>query len=364
MLLALAGASPVAADIGATEARADIVTIPVNTSCGIVTTTIVGARGDIVGQCEDPQRQHLVLWSGRYDTPVDLGLASGAAPRDINRFDRVIGWYGREDGAAFLWDEGTVTYLAYPSHQVWVEGINDHDQVVGSLTPTAGPGSQAFAWEHGAFAIRPTPAGWSSFASSINNHGQVLGSLVNADWSTTRAVLWDRGEMVDLGTLGGSSTLVGVINDRGQIMANSQTSTGDYHPVLWEHGRIVDLLAGTGAETGFATAINDTGLIVGFANFRAAAWYAGQMRYLSPPEAYGQASAVNNRGDIAGTICPLDIGCDRQTQVFLWHGATVTYIDAPAGGSVDVGALDIHGRMFGSVTSGIGMRELAVWIIH
>jgi probable HAF family extracellular repeat protein len=47
--------------------------------------------------------------------------------------------------------------------------------------------------------------------------------------------------MIDLGTLGGSTSHANGINERGQIVGNSETTTGERHPFLWEEGTMIDL---------------------------------------------------------------------------------------------------------------------------
>jgi uncharacterized membrane protein len=39
--------------------------------------------------------------------------------------------------------------------------------------------------------------------------------------------------MKDLGTLGGDNSGAAAINDKGQVGGESQTSSGDFHAVLW-----------------------------------------------------------------------------------------------------------------------------------
>jgi probable HAF family extracellular repeat protein len=108
------------------------------------------------------------------------------------------------------------------------------------------------------------PGGWDSEASGINNSGQVVGFAVNSNW-VIRAFLWQSGTgMQDLGTLGGQVSQAFGINDSGQVVGSSD------HAFLWQSGTgMQDLNRLIPAGSGWtlleeATAINDSGCIVGF----------------------------------------------------------------------------------------------------
>jgi probable HAF family extracellular repeat protein len=151
-------------------------------------------------------------------------------------------------------------------------------------------------------------------AMSVNNHGwteimagnlvpgqqdSLLGTLLNG-----RALIDVDGLKIDLGTLGGSNSWMnwGQINDRGQVVGYSETAVPD------PDGEDV---------CGFGTGLT----------CRPFLWQKGQMRALPTVGGNnGQASGINNRGQIAGfaETTVIDSGCPpgppyKTTSPVLWE---------------------------------------------
>jgi uncharacterized membrane protein len=127
--------------------------------------------------------------------------------------------------------------------------------------------------------------------------------------------------MQDLGTLGGTLATVApwdALNDRGDVVGESNLP-GDqiFHPFL-RNGRSLTDLGTFGGELGSASAINNAGQVVGWADttkrltpplgepgdqlYQAFLWHNGVMTNLgtAPGDICSVANSINDRGQIVG----------------------------------------------------------------
>jgi probable HAF family extracellular repeat protein len=147
-----------------------------------------------------------------------------------------------------------------------------------------------------------TLGGTFSQAFGVNNKGSVVGyATLNGD-TALHAFLWRKGVMTDLGTLAASPFSAAYsINDNDEAVGLSETSVPDPQntcgdslvclPVIWQDGVITDLPT-LGGTDGQASAINNRGQVVGSAQtsetdptcqapvVKPAIWEKGQVRAL------------------------------------------------------------------------------------
>lgn len=194
----------------------------------------------------------------------------------------------------------------------------------------------------------PTLGGNNGFATGANDRGQVVGWAENTVHDPTcappqvlqfRAVVWgpEKNRVAELPPLSGdTSGAATALNDSGQIVGISGTcdqAVGRFtaaHAVLWEDGRVRDLgnLGGNAWNTPMA--INQRGEIVGFAGqpgddpdnpqLRAFLWTRrGGIQNLGtlPGDVYSEAHGINEQGEVVGVSCDAAGSC----RAFLWqHG--------------------------------------------
>ena len=224
-----------------------------------------------------------------------------------------------------------------------------------------------------------TLGGSASAGSAINNRAWVAGfSFVEED-TALHAVLWRNGDIIDLETLGGpnSAVLWPGMNNTGMVVGVSQTSIPDTLGEDWSCDAFLPPSAGTclgfawydgsmhplptlGGDHGFATAVNDRGQVVGWAEntvrdptcdaptqilqFRAVVWEPriGTMTELPPlpGDSTSAATAINERGVVAGISgeCDVAVGRFSARHAVIWENGRVQKIG-------DLGGVSWHTPM-------------------
>jgi probable HAF family extracellular repeat protein len=206
----------------------------------------------------------------------------------------------------------------------------------------------------------------------INDFGQIVGYSETAvpdpngedvctfgTQLTCRPFVWQFFHMSALPTLGGNNGQASAINNRGQIVGFAEDGTVDSScsvgktnnrtqlPVLWENGKPKALPTGTD-PSGNALWINDNGQIVGFtgpcaATNHAVVWDNNNMSTLLDNGTGAEAFGNNNRGQIVGFV-GADSGIPNAA---LWQNDTLTNLGLLPGD-------------FGGIASGINDKGQVV----
>lgn len=218
----------------------------------------------------------------------------------------------------------------------------------------------------------PGLGGAFSQGNSINNRGWVTGAANLEGDTISKATLWIRGSAISLGALGGpdanSAVAWPVKNDIGLIVGISDTDEDNplgeafscwpfFAPGVptgkickgfhWQNGVMTPLPPFPGGYDSYATAANNLGQVVGWAEngdhdatcvvtnqrlqFRAVIWEPwGEMKELPPLPNTGDtttaATAINDRGEVVGIsgICDVAVGRFSARHAVLWkHGVPI-----------------------------------------
>ena len=214
-----------------------------------------------------------------------------------------------------------------------------------------------------------------SEANSISNSGLTAGRA-RLPTNERRAVFWRDGVIKNLETLGGAHSAVlwaGGVNNSGMVVGISYTgildtlpgtwSCGAFLPAtdrtclgfFWEESAGMSALPTFGGDNGFATAINNRGQVVGWAEtpvhdptcdlplqalqFRAALWEPkkGTMVELPPfpDDSTSAATGINDRGQAVGISgeCDQAVGRFSAQHAVLWEQGQVIPLEDLGGTS-------------------------------
>lgn len=124
----------------------------------------------------------------------------------------------------------------------------------------------------------PLPAGWSAgYVYNSDRHDSFAGYGVDVD-GRTRPLVWHDGDVTVLDAPGGVGAVAQDVNSHGDVVGVTQGEDTPTHGVLWRGGQVIDLPLLPGGGFAVPTAINDAGLIVGYAaggeTSHAVAWSA------------------------------------------------------------------------------------------
>ena len=295
----------------------------INDAGQVTGTAYVGLYGS--------ERHAFIYDSGQM---TDIGTLGGgrATGHDINEAGDVVGWSHSVDywsgNSAFLYSNGTMTDIGagIRGGGAWsyANGINDLGQVVGYHDESTSQGGiPAITPEHPFSYLAGTVTdlgtldgtydGWEdrgNAANAVNNAGQIVGASVSED-GYEHAFLYENGVMSDLGAVGSLGVgWASDINESGMIVGASADATNSaWHATLWSSEGPIDL--GTlGSYSSEALAINNSGQIVGAlfdGSYNAAClWEDGSVHDLNGllPASSGWtlicAMDINSSGQIVG----------------------------------------------------------------
>jgi len=272
--------------------------------------------------------RHAALWIG--GTPTDLGTLGSPDP---DKNSNVV-WPVKNTGGVIV--GVSQTDAPDPFGENW--------SCSAFFPPATSTGRTClgFVWQDGKLHRLPTLGGTNGFAASVNNQGQIVG------WAETdivdrtaceapqillfRAAVWgpDGKSLRQLPLFpGDDSSAATAINDSGQIVGISGTCDQAIgrktalHAVLWDQGTVQALGDLGGKQWNTPTAINEHGDIAGFSDHageiitEAFIWTRERgmegLGFLDATHTVSEAFGMNGRRQIVG------LSCGASCRAFLWQ---------------------------------------------
>jgi probable HAF family extracellular repeat protein len=305
-----------------------------------IRTTVAGL---LLGVLLGPAAAQTISITGLEAIPSLGGTNTDA--RAINGSGQVVGWSQTAGGNyhAFVYSSGSSTDLGtLGGSGSFAHGINDSGQVAGysDLNPFA---AHAFRHSSGTMSDLGTLGGTNSYGFAINSSGAVAGSAQTAggQW---HAFVYQSSTMTDLGTLGGASSNAQAINSSGQVVGSAQHSgNATYEAFIYSGGTMTGLGTLTG-DLSIANGINSSGQVVGWAGLlstgggikRAFLYSGGTMFNLGGLTGSGdsEATAINSSGLIVGFAVapgPSVVSGGTGLHAFLYAAGTMHDLNTLAG---------------------------------
>ncbi|MBI2388448.1 MAG: hypothetical protein HYV09_02420 [Deltaproteobacteria bacterium] len=320
------------------------------TSSSIALFTVLGFTSCAPRDDAGGRQNATVLAADCYSvTQIDNRKFGGgvAPPHDIDERGRLL--FDR-----FIWDHGERTPLRAPEGWVAAGAVdfNERGDVVGTVLRELGAGARRpiVWWHDGTVALLPEVASLNEVLE-ITERGHVLARTY--DGRAWDVVLYRDGAWIDLGR-----GIAYDVNDDDEVVL-----VDDRRAVLWKDGARIDL----GLDGALTMKLNDHGQVIanaeraGPGTEAAFLWETGVARMLPALPSLGDAqqwsaTAINERGDVAGLVIPSSTSTYFSYAV-LWRGGAPTVLADWSAGVLD---LNDAGQVFGNARRGDVLRPF-VW---
>ncbi len=244
---------------------------------------------------------------------IEIALNFDTVIHDINDRGEIVGTFWdtvEERFIPYYWSPAAGFYNisedfnTLPEHVGEALGINNEGLVVGYCGPSR------FLWsrEEGVLHDDLPLAG-----AAINDHGVIAGIL------NQQVCTWDKNNgLQEFGNLGSDVITVSKITNQGEIVGRSHISPEldfDHAFLVDQQGNMHDLGGVSEDSQSFlslATAMNDSGIIVGSVDYEAVFW--NKYFHISTLGIRGHATDINNDCII--------VGYSIYDETFLWHEDT------------------------------------------
>jgi probable HAF family extracellular repeat protein len=220
--------------------------------------------------------------------------------------------------------------------------------------------------------LAPLPGGTQASVAGIDNLGQIVGNSDYGLGGAVHATLWANGVATDLGTLGGVGSSATAISNSGQVLGWAYTAgpnggDGDIHQVSWDAMSPRTPPTDLGPEGfGFVNvkALNSAGQMVGTQSTDTAQnvvlisqGISTVLGTLGGPSA--TALGINDHGDVVGAS---QRAAGGQMQATLWRGQTAIDLGATGANGSRAMAINDAGQIIGSVVDELWHMSAVTWV--
>jgi hypothetical protein len=264
-------------------------------------------------------------------TTIDVPGAAVTEITGINSSGELVGFYGQnvsEDIHGFVYTGGNFTYFDYPGLSVTVpNGINDSGVIVGYATqlPSLRSSVVGFTYDGSSFTTLKDASDQATYGYGINNIGVVVGNAGSLDY--TRGFRMRNGRYTALHFPGTYFNASGTGINNHNVLVGYTVLGGVYNAYVYAAGAFTNIDV-SGAQATSASAINDSGIVVGWYNpvstnyYYGFAWKNGTTLTFGVPGAVWTAAyGINAFGQIVGAYS-LDDGVT-------WHGFLTNPVALP-----------------------------------
>lgn len=234
----------------------------------------ISSNGRVAGWSSGRRGTSAALW----EPPALLRSPRGSVgsqASDVNDAAVAVGWSTNSigDTAATRWDGTRAVSLVSgpgaPSISLAI-AINEAGTIVGRGDFASAPFRRALKWSGTAMTVLSGLGSGYESAAAISSNGLITGAGLSPVDSKFHAVVWNGSSVSDLGLFGASPTAGYGINACGTVVGDAVVNVAEdiTEAVIWPAGgsalALESLLpAGHGWDLRTASALNDTGQIVG-----------------------------------------------------------------------------------------------------
>ena len=319
----LAAATP-AEEMRDTDPKVAVSHVLVGLEDGLsVRVDAINEAGWIAGTTEvGPDEVQAVLWiDGQLTEHISPPGSRFASSSALNERGQLLGQSELGDGTpqVFLWENGVATLLEPPAgfESSLAVALNNSGLALIYLTRPHNSGDRdrmaSMLWDGSVLTALDLerPAGWMAVPEALNNAGDIAGWIAPKDGGMIPA-RWINGALEELGIPSGFVICwPQEINDAGSSVGFCAADGPEQQAVLWKDDAVVILppLLDPGERSCSAIDINEKDQVVGWATGssggrRPVIWTNGSVFPLPLPDGFsqGEAVAINNQGQIGGTI--------------------------------------------------------------